>query len=266
LSGSPTVYTNNLQQGRVGDPVRCGTKVATGSPDVFVGENNDVPDSSLFSGAAADPPRPLSRSEYAGLVNNSANRGQYRTPYNEETGQGDNPEVGPAEPGQEPSEVTLPECEEQDQSLSPNQRVHQTARARLEEAKTGAWREGGNNKNIMQLYADVGVPQGSDSVHWCAAFTGSVLKRSCSGYKRTLRAADYNNYGQPLDKTNPSSWQPGDVIVFKRDGGSGHVAIIDRVDPATGKVYVIGGNQSNNVTLSARSVDPSRIQAVNRPT
>lgn len=36
-AGSPTVYINSLQQGRVGDPVACGSKVATGSPDVFVG-------------------------------------------------------------------------------------------------------------------------------------------------------------------------------------------------------------------------------------
>ena len=37
-SGSPTVYTNNLQQGRIGDPVACGSKVATGSTDVFIGD------------------------------------------------------------------------------------------------------------------------------------------------------------------------------------------------------------------------------------
>lgn len=42
-SGSPTVYTNGLQQGRVGDPVACGSKVATGSPDVFVGSGSFSP-------------------------------------------------------------------------------------------------------------------------------------------------------------------------------------------------------------------------------
>ena len=36
-SGSPTVLTNGLQQGRVGDPVACGGTVATGSPDTFAG-------------------------------------------------------------------------------------------------------------------------------------------------------------------------------------------------------------------------------------
>lgn len=36
-SGSPTVYVNNKQLGRIQDPVNCGDFVATGSPDVFVG-------------------------------------------------------------------------------------------------------------------------------------------------------------------------------------------------------------------------------------
>lgn len=35
--GSSTVYVNGLQQGRIGDPVACGSFVATGSPNVFVG-------------------------------------------------------------------------------------------------------------------------------------------------------------------------------------------------------------------------------------
>ena len=35
--GSQTVFTNGKQQGRVMDPVSCGSKVATGSPDIFIG-------------------------------------------------------------------------------------------------------------------------------------------------------------------------------------------------------------------------------------
>lgn len=33
--GSPDVWVNGLQMGRIGDPVACGSRVATGSPDVF---------------------------------------------------------------------------------------------------------------------------------------------------------------------------------------------------------------------------------------
>lgn len=36
-SGSSSVYVNGRQLGRIGDPVACGSAVATGSPDVFAG-------------------------------------------------------------------------------------------------------------------------------------------------------------------------------------------------------------------------------------
>lgn len=34
-AGSPTVFCNGKPLGRIGDPVNCGSKVATGSPNVF---------------------------------------------------------------------------------------------------------------------------------------------------------------------------------------------------------------------------------------
>ncbi len=36
-SGSGTVYVNGRQLGRIGDPVSCGSSVATGSWNVYVG-------------------------------------------------------------------------------------------------------------------------------------------------------------------------------------------------------------------------------------
>jgi uncharacterized Zn-binding protein involved in type VI secretion len=36
-SGSSTVYVNNLQCSRIGDPVACGSSIAQGSSDVFSG-------------------------------------------------------------------------------------------------------------------------------------------------------------------------------------------------------------------------------------
>jgi uncharacterized Zn-binding protein involved in type VI secretion len=38
--GSPTVFVNGLEAGRVGDPVACGSLVATGSDDVFCGPSH----------------------------------------------------------------------------------------------------------------------------------------------------------------------------------------------------------------------------------
>lgn len=36
-SGSGTVWINDKQAGRIGDPVSCGSSVLTGSSDVFIG-------------------------------------------------------------------------------------------------------------------------------------------------------------------------------------------------------------------------------------
>ena len=36
-AGSSTVFFNNLQAGRVGDPIDCGGSDASGSPNVFIG-------------------------------------------------------------------------------------------------------------------------------------------------------------------------------------------------------------------------------------
>jgi uncharacterized Zn-binding protein involved in type VI secretion len=36
-AGSGTVFANNLQLGRISDPVACGSSVASGSGDVFAG-------------------------------------------------------------------------------------------------------------------------------------------------------------------------------------------------------------------------------------
>lgn len=35
--GCPTVFANGVEAGRVGDPVSCGSHVAQGSPNVFIG-------------------------------------------------------------------------------------------------------------------------------------------------------------------------------------------------------------------------------------
>ena len=37
--GSSTVFVNSLKAGRLGDAVACGSTVATGSPNVFIGDS-----------------------------------------------------------------------------------------------------------------------------------------------------------------------------------------------------------------------------------
>lgn len=53
-AGSPSVFTNGKQQGRVGDPVNCGSFVTTGSPDVFIGDDTSSPNISELSNSSSN--------------------------------------------------------------------------------------------------------------------------------------------------------------------------------------------------------------------
>lgn len=41
-SGCPTVFANDLEIGRIGDPIACGSVIAQGSPTVFAGDGGDL--------------------------------------------------------------------------------------------------------------------------------------------------------------------------------------------------------------------------------
>lgn len=63
--GCPTVLTNGKQQGRVDDPVNCGSKVSQGSPDIFIGGDSmgslctNAPSSGKATQDTLDPATPL---------------------------------------------------------------------------------------------------------------------------------------------------------------------------------------------------------------
>lgn len=101
-----------------------------------------------------------------------------------------------------------------------------------------------NNPIVQQYYLDAGSGKQDDSVPWCAAFVGAMLKRagvSPSGY---LAARSYLKWGQ---KTKP---QLGAIVVFRRGNSpwQGHVAFFVQDNGST--VRVVGGNQSDAVTYA----------------
>jgi uncharacterized protein (TIGR02594 family) len=105
----------------------------------------------------------------------------------------------------------------------------------------------GSSADIIDFYKEAGVPQKADSVPWCAAFVGAMLKRA--GYKGTgsLMARSYLNWGSELAKP-----RTGCVAVFKRGAApAGHVAFVE--EWSTNSVKVLGGNQSDAVTVASYS-------------
>ncbi len=100
----------------------------------------------------------------------------------------------------------------------------------------------GSNPDIIEFYTEAGMPQKADTVPWCAAFIGAMLKRA--GYKGTgsLMARSYLNWGTEITKP-----RAGCVAVIKRGAApAGHVAFVEEWTATTLKV--IGGNQSDAVT------------------
>jgi uncharacterized protein (TIGR02594 family) len=103
-----------------------------------------------------------------------------------------------------------------------------------------------NNPIVQQYYVDAGSGKQPDSVPWCAAFVGAMLKRagvSPSGY---LAARSYLKWGKAL--TTPVL---GAIVVFKRGNSAwqGHVAFFEGFNP-NGSLRVLGGNQSDAVTYA----------------
>jgi uncharacterized protein (TIGR02594 family) len=102
-----------------------------------------------------------------------------------------------------------------------------------------------SNPEVLAYYSEAGVSQANDSVPWCAAFVGAMLRRS--GYKGTgsLMARSYLNWGTKLDKP-----QRGCVVIFKRGAPpAGHVAFVD--EWTANAIRCVGGNQSDAVTVAS---------------
>lgn len=87
---------------------------------------------------------------------------------------------------------------------------------------------------------------------WCAAFVNGVLRASGKSGTGSNSAKSFTKY--KTGTTNPSR---GDIVVLRRKGGSGaHVGIFKGFVNRNGRrmVAVVGGNQSNKVSVSYYSI------------
>lgn len=105
------------------------------------------------------------------------------------------------------------------------------------------------------------------TVPWCARFVNASLDKA--GIKGTGSAAarSFETFGKGIwqrgmSKDALADVQPGDIAVFTRKGG-GHVGFIKAIDPSKGLLEILGGNQSNAVSVAKRSMQD--LLAVRRP-
>ena len=99
-----------------------------------------------------------------------------------------------------------------------------------------------------------------DETPWCAAFVNAVLADCDLRGTGKLNARSFLEWGEPVDLADAKH---GDVVVFWRgspDGWQGHVGFF--AGTAGQNVMVLGGNQSNKVSIAAYGKD--RLLGVRR--
>lgn len=121
----------------------------------------------------------------------------------------------------------------------------------------------GSNRTIMawrdELNAAGVVISGysDDDIPWCGLFAAIVAHRAGKAVpKNPLWARNWVNFGVPV--VSPAL---GDMLVYERPGGGGHVNWYLGEDAST--YYGIGGNQTNAVTVTR--IVKRRCIAVRRP-
>jgi uncharacterized protein (TIGR02594 family) len=113
---------------------------------------------------------------------------------------------------------------------------------------------------VLKYYKEIGHEWVSnDETPWCAAFMNWVCKMSfvpMVEQGERLRARGFLNWGKTVKKNYDAA--QGDVVVLwrgTRNSAQGHVGLLVGWSPDGEVVYLLGGNQSNQVNVSAYSSD-----------
>lgn len=106
-----------------------------------------------------------------------------------------------------------------------------------------------DNPEVLKYFNDLGFDGSAlkDETAWCAAFVNWCNMKTGYEYTGKLNARSFLEIGQDV-----SIPEFGDIVVFWRshpDSWMGHVAYF--VAERYGYIYVLGGNQNNQVKISA---------------
>jgi uncharacterized protein (TIGR02594 family) len=112
-----------------------------------------------------------------------------------------------------------------------------------------------DNPRIVNYAKESGITGVSnDEIAWCSNFVNWVAYKA--GLKRTNKAnaRSWLVIGQKVDEAP----EPGDVVIFwreKPDSWKGHVGFFLGYSKNLSRVYCLGGNQGNQVSISAYPSD-----------
>jgi len=112
----------------------------------------------------------------------------------------------------------------------------------------------GDNDRILKYANDIGHTWISDDeTPWCSIFMNWVAMKS--GYEKSGSGAARSWLNIGFSVENP---EPGDIVVYWRESPEshkGHVGIFLGFSNDHSRIYTLGGNQNDSVSISAYSVD-----------
>ena len=110
-----------------------------------------------------------------------------------------------------------------------------------------------DNQIIVSWFAEMGHPEiKNDETAWCSLTINIMAKKLGLLYSGKLDARSWLRIGKEV--TTPKI---GHVVVFWREsisGWKGHVGLYAGMDEDKTKIYVLGGNQGNTISIRAYPV------------
>lgn len=106
-----------------------------------------------------------------------------------------------------------------------------------------------DNKDVLKYFDYIGFDGAAlkDETAWCSAFANWVAKKEGFDYSKKLNARSWLKVGKKVETP-----ELGDVVVLWRNSKTswqGHVGFFIR--ETAGFIYILGGNQNNQVKISA---------------
>lgn len=111
-----------------------------------------------------------------------------------------------------------------------------------------------HNPEVLKYAKETKIPGvDTDEVAWCSTFVNWVAWKAGLEISGKANARSWLNIG-----TRVTIPEPGDIVVFWRESPQswkGHVAFFLGISADKKRVYCIGGNQGNRVSVSAYRLD-----------
>ncbi|MCD4724283.1 MAG: TIGR02594 family protein [Bacteroidales bacterium] len=112
-----------------------------------------------------------------------------------------------------------------------------------------------DNPNIVNYAKEAGFDWvDDDETPWCSIFVNWVAKKAGLNGSGKANARSWLQVGANVN----SAPEPGDVVIFWRgskDSWQGHVGFFLGYSKKSDRVYCLGGNQGNQVSVTAYNID-----------